>query len=439
MSISMDRPSSHALTADAPLRRGALPIFLLLSAGTGISAGVLSLALPLFALSLSATPAEVGLIRAAAGIGLLCAVLPAGFLVDRHGSKTMFYAGSLGMVLCVAAYRFSSVPSTLVAIAVFEGGFRCLAFNALTATFLQALPRFGMKTVGWSKGALSLGLSFLGPLLAGALLGVADFHTVFGAVIVLMLAPNVLMTLVGDGPPPRAGTGGALASVLSHGGEVAALLRQPNVAACLAAEALVAATFSAFGTFIVVAAVSALGMTPMTASVLAATEGATFILTVFAAGGLIQRLSHRSAVLVGVGISAPSLASLSWAGAVPVLFAAALTLGCGLGLLSLITTSRAGTLPGEKGKVASLFMAAAGLGIAIGPAFGGTVAAWFGVRAVFAAFVPLYVLLAASVRAKARNSIPPSSWPGLSGPPIPSGAAIGGPHKPGRDDSAMGR
>nr|WP_294510198.1 MFS transporter [uncultured Rhodopila sp.] len=400
----MDRPSSHAPAADMPLRRGALPIFLLLSAGTGISVGVLSLSLPLFALSLSATPAEVGLIRGAAGIGLLCAVLPAGFLVDRFGSRTMFYAGSLGMVLCVAAYRFSTVPAALIAIAVFEGGFRCLAFNALTATFLQALPRFGMKTVGWSKGALSLGLSFLGPLLAGALLGVATFHTVFTAVIVMTLAPNVLMTLVGGaGPPPRAGTGGALASVLSHGGEIAALLRQPNVAACLGAEALVAATFSAFGTFIVVAAVSVLGMTPMTASVLAATEGATFIATVFVAGGLIQRLSHRSAVLIGVGIAAPSLASLSWGGAVPVLFAAALTLGWGLGLLSLITTSRAGTLPGEKGKVASLFMAAAGIGIAIGPAFGGTVAAWFGVRAVFVTFVPLYLLLAASVLGRVQK------------------------------------
>nr|WP_294517481.1 MFS transporter [uncultured Rhodopila sp.] len=399
----MDRPSSQALTADMPLRRGALPIILLLSAATGISVGVLSLALPLFALSLSATAAQVGLIRAAAGIGLLCAVLPAGFLVDRFGSKAMFHAGSLGMVFSVIAYRFSAEPAALIAIAVFEGGFRCLAFNALTATFLQALPRFGMKTVGWSKGALSLGLSFLGPLLAGALLGIADFHTVFAAVVVLMLAPNVLMTLVGDGPPRRAGTGGALASVLSHGGEIAALLRQPNVAACLAAEALVAATFSAFGTFIVVLAVSALGMTPMTASILAATEGAAFIITVFAFGGLIQRLSHRAAVLVGAGISAPSLACLSGSGAVPVLFAAALTLGWGLGLASLVTTSRAGTLPGEKGKVASLFMAAAGLGIAIGPAFGGSVAAWFGVRAVFAAFVPLYALLAASALGRARK------------------------------------
>jgi MFS family permease len=391
------------LMSDLPLRRGALPIFLVLSAGTGMAVGVLSLALPLYALSLSATPAEVGLIRAAAGIGVLSAVLPAGFMVDRFGPRAMFYAGSLGMVLCVVAFRFATVPGALIAVALLEGAFRSLEFNALTATFLQALPRFGMQTVGWSKGALSLGLSFLGPLLAGALLGGLSFHAVFGAVTVLMLAPNALMALVGSPPPRHVATHGTLASILSHIGAISALLRQPNVAGCLGAEALVAATFSAFSTFIVVLAVSVLGMTPMTASVLAATEGATFIATVFAAGHLVQRLSHRATVLLGVGISAPSLACLSATGVVPALFAAALILGCGLGLLSLVTTARAATLPGEKGRIASLFMAAAGIGGAVGPAFGGAVAGWLGTRAVFVGFVPLYVLLAASVLAGARS------------------------------------
>jgi len=378
-------------------------MFLVLSAGTGMAVGVLSLALPLYALSLSAAPAEVGLIRAAAGIGVLSAVLPAGFLVDRFGARAMFYAGSLGMVLCIAAYRFATGPGALIAVAPFEGAFRALEFNALSATFLQALPRFGMKTVGWSKGALSLGLSFLGPLLAGALLGGLSFHAVFGAVIVLTLAPNALMALVGAPPPRQAATHGTLASIAGHIGAISVLLRQPNVAGCLGAETLVAATFSAFSIFVVVLAVSVLGMTPMTASVLAATEGATFIASVFLAGSLVQRLSHRATVLIGTGIAVPSLSLLSSIGTVPVLFAAALTLGAGLGLLSLVTTARAATLPGEKGKIASLFMAAAGIGGATGPAFGGAVAGWFGARAVFVGFVPLYMLLAASVLAGIRS------------------------------------
>jgi predicted MFS family arabinose efflux permease len=205
--------------------------------------------------------------------------------------------------------------------------------------------------------------------------------------------------LTGGGLLLHTRTSGTLASILSHFGDISALVRQPNVAGCLGAEALVTATFSAFTTFIVVIAVSVLDMTPVAASVLAATEGATFIVTVFTAGGLIQRLSHRAAILLGVAISAPSLACLSSTGVVPVLFAAALALGFGLGLLNLVTTTRASLLPGEKGKIASLFMAAAGIGGATGPAFGGAVAGWFGASAVFVAFVPLYALLAASVLA----------------------------------------
>jgi fucose permease len=49
-------------------------------------------------------------------------------------------------------------------------------------------------------------------------------------------------------------------------------------------------------------------------------------------------------------------------------------------------------------------MAAAGIGGATGPAFGGAIAGWLGAQAVFVAFVPLYALLAASVLAARRTS-----------------------------------
>ena len=187
------------------------------------------------------------------------------------------------------------------------------------------------------------------------------------------------------------------------------LLRQPNVAGCLGAETLVAATFSAFSIFVVVLAVSVLGMTPMTASVLAATEGATFIVSVFRGGRAWFSACRTGPPCWRRGHSGaepePPVVVRRGAGAVRRRADARR----GLGLLSLVTTARAGTLPGEKGKVASLFMAAAGLGGATGPAFAGAVAGWFGARAVFVGFVPLYMLLAVSVRA----AFLPSPWPAL--------------------------
>ena len=87
---------------------------------------------------------------------------------------------------------------------------------------------------------------------------------------------------------------------------------------------------------------------------------------------------------------------------VPLLFSFALTLGFGLGLLNLVTTTCAGTLVGGKGRAVSLFMASASLGGASGPAMAGILAGWLGIQAAFLVFVPLYGLLAAAMLWRTR-------------------------------------
>jgi MFS family permease len=66
---------------------------------------------------------------------------------------------------------------------------------------------------------------------------------------------------------------------------------------------------------------------------------------------------------------------------------------------------RAGTLPGQKGKVAALFATSVSVGIAIAPVLAGGVAEVFGARAVFIAFVPACLLLAAYT-ARERHGFP---------------------------------
>jgi len=85
------------------------------------------------------------------------------------------------------------------------------------------------------------------------------------------------------------------------------------------------------------------------------------------------------------------------------LFGFALTLGFGLGLLNLVTTTCAGTLVGGKGRAVSLFMASASLGGASGPAMAGILAGWFGIQAAFLVFVPLYALLAGALLWRAHS------------------------------------
>lgn len=382
---------------EASPRHGRLPVFLLLSLTTGLGVGVMSITIPFYALSLSATPADVGLIRAASGIGSLLVVIPAGFVVDRIGARWAYHLGSLADILCVLSFRLVSNPGQLAALGFIDSGFRSLGFNAVTAIFYNALPRFGAKRVGWHKGALSIGLSFLGPVLAGTLLGTGSFGLVFGTVIALMVLANLLMMAI-DTPPPRPSHEGRLTAGAARAlSELWVLGRRPYVALCLATETLVTATFTAFSTFIIVLAVQDLHLNSATASLLSGSEGATFIIAVFAAGGLVQRLSPHGALLTGACVVGGSLIGFAATSYLAALFGCALTLGFGLGLLNLVTTTCAGTLVGGKGRAVSLFMASASLGGASGPATAGILAGWFGIQAAFLVFVPLYALLAGAL------------------------------------------
>jgi predicted MFS family arabinose efflux permease len=216
----------------------------------------------------------------------------------------------------------------------------------------------------------------------------------FGVVALLLGLPNVLIRYLAPAAPQPA-TAGLRATLHAHLRGFPALARHPNVLDCLAVEILVTGTFAAFATFIAVLAVADLHLTVASASLLACLEGGAFIATVFRAGARVARTPHRVVVGAGTAMSAVSLTGLTFAASLPLLAAFSVTLGVGLGLLNLVATGRAATLPGEKGRVASLFMTATSLGAALGPAFAGALTAPFGTRAAFLGFVPLYALLGA--------------------------------------------
>jgi len=385
-------------------RLGQLASFIALNASNGIALGMVNLALPLYALSLDANQVELGAVRGAAGLGLLCAVIPAGFIIDHFGPKRMFHLGNTVAILCVLALALVKTPLALALLMLTEGTFRSMKFTALNASFFQSLPQFGMSRVGWYKGSLSLGLTVLGPVLGGQLLGRVSFETLFHLVVAVMLIPAAL-TLAAPADPPRPRDDlGLRTTIRSQLRDFGHHLRRPDVIDALATEALVAASFATFATFGVVLAVSVLSLTPAEASLLLGAEGLAFIAVVFGAGDIATRQPRHVASLSGIALATAGFAGLSLAGGPVSLVACALGLGLGLGLLQLASSNCAARLPGEKGKVAALFLAAMSSGVSLGPMFGGLVAEHFGTRAVFAAFVPLFAAMAALLLA--RRPIP---------------------------------
>jgi len=402
MSKSIAAVSHETAASDGRPRRAGWPVlrvFLLLGVGTGIAVGMLSVALPLYALTLGATPAEVGVLRAISGVGMLIAAVPSGLAIVRFGVRPVFLAGSLGSALSLVACAVAASPSQLGLAMLGEALSRGLLFGALGSAFLHVLPEIGLHRAGWNKGAISLGISFFGPLVAGISIGFLPFPIVFALAAALMALANVALRLV---PLPETRAAAAPnrkpddRAVSAHR-SAAHILREPGVLGCLAAEVLLTATFATFATFIIVLAVQDRGLSASWAAFIAAVEGAAYIATAFAGSQRLQRLPTSQAMGIGTLLIVPALAGLSLATKVPLLLVCSVALGVGIGLCTIVITTRAATLAGEKGHINALFMTATSVGAMAGPAFAGAVAAVFGTPAVFLAFVPFFVVLALSI------------------------------------------
>jgi MFS family permease len=286
-------------------------------------------------------------------------------------------------------------PWALLVALTAESVARSLKFNAIGGSFYQALSVIGVDKVGWLRGSFSIGLGFGGPLLGGFLLGRDNFALLFLIAVAIQLIPGLVFARLAAAAPKRRKRFGLLMAVKLELRAYSALIAHRDVAAALGAEAIVAGCFCGFNTFIGVAAVSELGLPVSAASLFVGAEGLTFVLAMFLLGSAVQRRSYRSAALTGLGVIALALTGVSLSSRVDCLIGFSALLGAGLGVLSLISATRAGTLPGKKGKVAALFATAVSVGVAIAPVFAGGVAEVFGSRAVFVAFVPACLLLAA--------------------------------------------
>jgi predicted MFS family arabinose efflux permease len=285
----------------------------------------------------------------------------------------------------------------LILVMLLEGLSRSLKFTSISAAFFESLHRFGLEKAGWYKGSLSIGLTFIGPALGGVLLVMMPFGALFLMVMALMLLPSLLIFFIHTEPARQHRAAGAVDEVRDQLKGFAVIIRHRGLFRALAAEVLCSACLSTFTTFIVVLVVREWQLKPGAASLLLALEGGAYICTVFGAGFLVRRLGQRNSYLASISVTVAGLIGLTLAkGFSPLLFSSML-MGFGIGLINVITSSCAGGMKGEKGKVASLFAAAAGLGISFGPLISGVVAQYLGVQAVFIAMAPLLILLGCSV------------------------------------------
>lgn len=160
---------------------------------------ILTLALPIFALSLSASPYEIGLLAASRGIAYSIFAFLMGYASEKIDRKRMLvYATSIDMFIALLFY-FSRVPLELIALRFFEGLAMAIFWPAIEPLFLkieassvsEALRDFNLS---WGFGGI------IGPIIAGGLITIFGERSPFLAVIAIAAIDTVLIARY---TPPR--------------------------------------------------------------------------------------------------------------------------------------------------------------------------------------------------------------------------------------------
>ncbi len=180
------------METSAPKRAGLVLGTLILVAGVAnLNLSVANVALPDIGKDFDASQVSMDLIAVGYSLGLAASVLYLGAIGDRYGRKRLLV---LGMALSVPASiiaAFAPSATVLFLARVFGGVAAGMAYPTTLAliTALWSGPERTRSIALWS--ALGGGLSALGPLLAGGLLEVWDWWSVF-----LVTAPLAVFALI---------------------------------------------------------------------------------------------------------------------------------------------------------------------------------------------------------------------------------------------------
>ncbi|MDZ7703582.1 MAG: MFS transporter [Trueperaceae bacterium] len=231
---------------------------------------------PLFGLSLGASPAVIGLLVSAGFVLPLFGALAAGSLVDRRGARPLIVVGALGMT--AAPLVVVALPTLFgVAVAQLGLGLAHLVVIVAAQTLVASLGggRAREKNFGWYTMFVSAG-QLLGPLLAGVLVDSAGFGVAFAVAAGVSALGAGCSLLLPSGLTPQLGSQqgeGAAAETLgkdavssadkdgdeasgdaslgeTSGGEgVLELLRRPGVRVALSVSAAVLFSLSVYQAF----------------------------------------------------------------------------------------------------------------------------------------------------------------------------------------------
>ncbi|MGE4305139.1 MAG: MFS transporter [Novosphingobium sp.] len=361
--------------------------FVALSLVSGLTVGLGKVVTTLFAIQLDATPFQIGLVSAMESVGMILVTVPAGFLIARHGARSIYFASSMGPL---AINLLLPLSASWIALAAGRWAIGlCIPFRlvAMNGAFLERLRSAGDARGGWYRGSLTAGVSILGPAVAslltsraGAAAGFYIVAALFGIMAVFSLSFMPARDVAAPAEAHR---------LLSGLGE---LLRDPVVADCCLVEFLSGATTSLFATFIILLALDLPPLTETDGINAMLAQGAAAVAMLFAGGAFVNRLSREASYAFALALAAAALLALGFATVLPGLLMGGFLLSAGVAIAHLVNVRMLASLPGAKSKAAGLFNLATMTGGSVGAIGGGLLTKLVPLQSVFLLWLPLLVL-----------------------------------------------
>lgn len=363
--------------------------FILLATLSGIGVGLAKVTTALYAISLDASPLQLGLIAGAQTAGLLLTSLPCGVLVERLGPQRLFVLGSLLAGALYPLVPLLAHPLYLLLLTLLVGLCMPCRFVSLNTVFMHQLAQMGEARAGWFRGSQMIGLLLIGPTLAALL---ADWRGPAGGWSLIGLAfvvPALLAPLVLHRYPAQRQVAERL-SLAAVGRQLGLLREDPELRGNCLLDFCVQATAVFFAFFIVAITVQDYGWSAQEAAALLSGHGLAFIFALFFLG---RRFGGRgqASFAASLLLSATALLVLGLSHQAPLLWAGGLLLGASLGMLQVTTLSsyaRQGLRLGH-GRIAGLAALVGPSGSLSGCLLGGLLGEPFGLQPLFLLFVPL--------------------------------------------------
>ena len=385
-----------------PVRNRTLPIYV--AAGCIFAAlAVRAFALPLRVTELGGDKVEIGLLFSVGTVTAAGLSLPAGFLADRFGPRTLLLVSIVIGGVCQAGMGLAQSVPPLWAWQALAGVGAGAAQAALMSSLVGVVApgRLG-RAMGWLTFAFQVGF-LVGPALAGMSLQWLDLRTAL-TISSVLFAVALAFTLWGIPATPGRDTGwnliGPLRQIASH--------RTFAVAAVgMLAATLLWGTLQAY---LPVFGKEHLGLAPTQIGYMVAIQAVANGLARIPGGRIVDRLPRRGLlVVVGLGIYSIAIAILPHvSGFVPATLLLSLSvpilatvyIALGVAFTGLSTAETRGVAMGVYGMVLYL-------GLGFGPAIFGAIMEHAGYLAGFTACAATGLLLAGVTAALRSDRLRP--------------------------------